>query len=47
MNSIKYIQRAYINGEEIFTPFISHEQVMAGATLELELAELPNKQWGK
>ena len=43
----KYIQRAYINGEEIFTPFISHEQIMSGATLELELSELPNKQWGK
>lgn len=43
----KYIQRAYINGEEIFTPFISHEQIMSGATLELELSELPNKQWGR
>ena len=43
----KYIQRAYINGEEIFSPFISHEQIMSGATLELELSELPNKQWGK
>jgi len=42
----KYIQRAYINGEEIFSPFISHEQVMSGATLELELSELPNKEWG-
>ncbi|MCF8379589.1 MAG: glycoside hydrolase family 92 protein [Bacteroidales bacterium] len=43
----KYIQRAYINGEEIFEPFISHEQIMAGVTLELELSELPNKEWGK
>ncbi len=43
----KYIQRAYINGEEIFSPFISHEQVMSGATLELVLSELPNKEWGK
>ena len=43
----KYIQRAYINGEEIFSPFITHEQVMSGATLELELGELPNKEWGK
>lgn len=42
----KYIQRAFINGEEIFTPFITHEQVMSGATLELELGELPNKSWG-
>jgi predicted alpha-1,2-mannosidase len=43
----KYIQRAFIDGEEIFEPFISHEQIMAGATLELELSELPNKEWGK
>jgi predicted alpha-1,2-mannosidase len=43
----KYIQRAFINGEEIFSPFITHEQVMAGATLELELGELPNREWGR
>ena len=43
----KYIQRVYIDGEEIFSPFITHEQVMSGATLELELSELPNKEWGK
>ena len=43
----KYIHRAYIDGEEIFSPFISHEQIMSGATLELELGELPNKEWGK
>ncbi len=43
----KYIQRAFIDGEEIFEPFLSHKQIMAGATLELELSELPNKEWGK
>jgi len=43
----KYIHRAYINGEEIFSPFITHEQIMNGATLELELGELPDKEWGK
>ncbi|MFC2129579.1 GH92 family glycosyl hydrolase [Bacteroidota bacterium] len=42
----KYIQKAFINGVEIFSPFITHEQIMSGATLELELAELPNKEWG-
>jgi predicted alpha-1,2-mannosidase len=42
----KYIQRAFIDGDEIFTPFITHEQVMSGATLELELGELPNREWG-
>ncbi|MFC2115058.1 GH92 family glycosyl hydrolase [Bacteroidota bacterium] len=43
----KYIQKAYINGEEIEAPFISHEQIMSGATLELVLSELPNRDWGK
>ncbi len=42
----KYIQQAFINGEEIFSPFITHKQVMSGATLELRLGELPNKEWG-
>ncbi|MEX2370879.1 MAG: GH92 family glycosyl hydrolase [Bacteroidales bacterium] len=42
----KYIQRAFIDGEEIFSPFITHEQVMSGATLELEMGELPNRDWG-
>lgn len=43
----KYIQKAFINGKEIYSPFITHDQVMSGATLELELAETPNKDWGK
>jgi predicted alpha-1,2-mannosidase len=43
----KYIQKAFINGEEIHSPFITHEQIMSGATLELVLSELPNKEWGK
>jgi predicted alpha-1,2-mannosidase len=42
----KYIQRAFIDGEEIFSPFITHDQVMSGATLELIMGELPNKEWG-
>lgn len=43
----KYIQKAFINGEEIYGPFITHKQIMAGGTLELILDELPNKEWGK
>ena len=43
----KYIQKAFINGKEIFAPFISHEQIMKGATITLELGVLPNKEWGK
>jgi len=34
------------NGKEINTPFITHKQIMAGATLELILDELPNKECG-
>lgn len=43
----KYIQKAFINGEEITSPFISHEDIMNGGTLKLILDELPNKEWGK
>lgn len=43
----KYIQKAFINGKEINSPFIAHQQIMDGGTLELVLDELPNKEWGK
>ncbi len=43
----KYIQKAYINGKEISTPFITHQQIMGGGELKLVLAEKPNKTWGK
>jgi predicted alpha-1,2-mannosidase len=43
----KYIQKAFINGKDIDSPFITHEQIMEGATLELVLDELPNKEWGR
>ncbi|MEX0981496.1 MAG: GH92 family glycosyl hydrolase [Bacteroidales bacterium] len=43
----KYIQKAFINGKEINSPFITHEQIMSGATLELVLSDFPNKEWGK
>lgn len=43
----KYIQKAFINGKEITSPFITHQQIMDGGTLELILDELPNKEWGK
>jgi predicted alpha-1,2-mannosidase len=43
----KYIQKALINGVVIDSPFITHEQIMAGAKLELVLSDMPNKEWGK
>ena len=42
----KYIQKAFINGNEIQSPFITHDQIMAGGNLKLILSELPNKNWG-
>ncbi|MFI3306356.1 MAG: GH92 family glycosyl hydrolase [Rikenellaceae bacterium] len=42
----KYIQSAKLNGKPLNTPFITHEQIIEGATLELILGELPNKNWG-
>lgn len=42
----KYIQSAKLNGKELKTPFINHQQVMSGAVLELEMGPKPNKDWG-
>ena len=43
----KYIQKAFLNGKEISRPAVSHNQIIDGGTLELILADKPNKQWGK
>jgi putative alpha-1,2-mannosidase len=45
-NTNKYIQKAYFNNAEINTPFFTHKQLMAGGTLELIMADKPNKKWG-
>ncbi|MBV4355906.1 GH92 family glycosyl hydrolase [Pinibacter aurantiacus] len=42
----KYIQSARMNGKELNTPWFTHEQIMNGGTLELEMDSKPNKQWG-
>jgi predicted alpha-1,2-mannosidase len=42
----KYIQKAFFNGKEIFTAFFTHNELMAGGTLELILTNTPNKEWG-
>lgn len=42
----KYIQSAKLNGKEWNKPWISHEDVMKGATLELVMGNHPNKEWG-
>jgi predicted alpha-1,2-mannosidase len=42
----KYIQSARMNGEELKTPWFSHEQLVKGGLLELEMGPKPNKLWG-
>lgn len=42
----KYIQKAFMNGKEIFKPVFTHDELMQGGTLELVLGSKPNKKWG-
>jgi predicted alpha-1,2-mannosidase len=42
----KYIQSAKLNGKVLDTPWFSHEQLVNGGKLELEMGPLPNKGWG-
>lgn len=42
----KYIQSAKLNGQPLNTPWISHDNVMEGGTLEFEMGAKPNKSWG-
>lgn len=37
-----YVQRAALNGEELKELFFTHEQLMAGGVLELEMTDKPN-----
>lgn len=43
----KYIQSATLNGKPLDSPFISHDDVMAGGRLVLKMSDTPNKEWGK
>ncbi|PRD49053.1 GH92 family glycosyl hydrolase [Sphingobacterium haloxyli] len=42
----KYIQSAKLNGKELPTPWFTHNDIINGATLVLEMGPLPNKNWG-
>ncbi len=42
----KYIQSAKLNGEDLNRPWFTHEDLLQGSTLELEMGPYPNKQWG-
>lgn len=42
----KYIQSAKFNGQVLNKPEFTHQQLIAGGTLELEMGPKPNKSWG-
>jgi predicted alpha-1,2-mannosidase len=42
----KYIQSARMNGKLLQTPWFTHEQLINGGHLELEMGPKPNKNWG-
>lgn len=42
----KYIQSVKLNDKEIYTPFISHKDIMNGGKLVLKMGNIPNKKWG-
>ncbi|HEY8735352.1 MAG TPA: glycoside hydrolase domain-containing protein, partial [Puia sp.] len=42
----KYIQSAKMNGQELKTPWFTHNQLINGGLLELEMGPKPNKNWG-
>lgn len=42
----KYIQSATLNGQALNRPWIEHDAVAAGGTLELQMGPRPNKAWG-
>ena len=42
----KYIQQAKFNGKPLNKPTFTHQQLVAGGTLELFMGPKPNKRWG-
>jgi putative alpha-1,2-mannosidase len=40
----KFIQRACLNGQPLEKPFLTHEQLTSGGTLELQMGDKPNKE---
>ncbi|MEN8157648.1 MAG: GH92 family glycosyl hydrolase, partial [Bacteroidota bacterium] len=42
----KYIQLARLNGEILDRPWFTHEELLQGAILELEMGPTPNREWG-
>ncbi|WP_286847358.1 GH92 family glycosyl hydrolase [Proteiniphilum sp. UBA5463] len=42
----KYIQRASLNGSDLTKCWFSHEDLVKGALLELQMGDKPNLKWG-
>ena len=42
----KYVQSAKLNGKVHTKVWFTHEDILDGSTLELEMGAYPNKQWG-
>ena len=43
----KYIRSAKLNGKPLDRSWFTHEELMAGGVLELQMDSVPNKDWGK
>jgi predicted alpha-1,2-mannosidase len=41
-----YVQSAKLNGQPLNRSWITHDEIVHGGTLELEMDVLPNKSWG-
>ena len=41
-----YVKSAKLNGQPLERAWITHQEIMDGGTLELEMDILPNKAWG-
>lgn len=42
----KYIQSAQLNGKPVNRPWLTHDEIMNGGVLKLEMGERANKDWG-
>ncbi|MCD6355215.1 MAG: GH92 family glycosyl hydrolase [Prolixibacteraceae bacterium] len=42
----KYIQSAKFNGKDLNAPWFTHDDLINGGILELEMGAYPNKKWG-
>ncbi|MFH0841537.1 MAG: GH92 family glycosyl hydrolase [Bacteroidota bacterium] len=43
----KYIQAAWLNGKPLDTPFFTHDDLIKGGILRLEMGPFPDKEWGR